>query len=81
MNENEVELQSKLAVISIPSNVEEMIILYKVIADDRSSGFYKIYSTEDIKDAEDYAYKYLSNGGIILKTINEGSDCLEGVKQ
>ena len=31
MNENEVELQSKLAVISIPSNVEEMIILYKVM--------------------------------------------------
>ncbi len=39
MNENEVELQSKLAVISIPSNVEEMIILYKVVADGRSSGF------------------------------------------
>ncbi len=42
--------------------------------------FYKIYSTEDIKDAEDYAYKYLSNGGIILEMINEGSECLEGVK-
>lgn len=80
MNENEVELQSKLAVINVPSNVEEMIILYKVVIDGVSSGFYKIYSTEDIKDAEDYAYKYLSNGGITQLVTNNGIGYLEDTK-
>lgn len=83
MSEKEIELESDLAVINVPSNATEMIILFKGVVNDEVNGesldVFQTYSEEELEEAKNYAKENLFSDDDTFVLTNKGLEYLESL--
>ena len=79
MSEKEIELESDLAVINVPSNATEMIILFKGVVNGESLDVFQTYSEEELEEAKNYAKENLFSDDDTFVLTNKGLEYLESL--